>query len=95
MTFGGRAALLLRREKGDGLEQIAAAWTREYVLASQEGLRPIFEDLASYYAACSPKERSEVEVEVREELERLRMTDEQRRTHAELWARLHATHRSD
>jgi hypothetical protein len=62
-----------------------------YVLESQESYRPFFEDLESDYADCSAEERREVETELREELEREGMTDDQRRTHDELWARLRAT----
>jgi hypothetical protein len=67
-----------------------ARWTWEYA-RRREGHRPFFEDLASDYAACSPEERREVEAEVREKLEQMGMTDDQRRTHEELWARLRAT----
>ncbi|HEV8456423.1 MAG TPA: hypothetical protein VGQ24_16135 [Gemmatimonadales bacterium] len=66
-----------------------------HYLATEERSRPPFEWLATDYAACSPEERREVEAEVREELERRGMTDDQRRTLDELWARLHATHQSN
>jgi hypothetical protein len=69
---------------------ILAAWTFRYVVLSPED-RPFFEDMASQYAACSPEERREVEAKVREELEREGMTDDQRQTLDELWARLRAT----
>jgi hypothetical protein len=75
--------------------KLLAAWTRGYMLASQPGLRPFFEDIASQYAACNAEERREVEAEVREELVRRGMTDEQRRTLDELWERLQATQRSN
>jgi hypothetical protein len=61
------------------------------VLASREGARPLFFQLADCYAKMSPEERREVEAELREELEREGMTDDQRRRLDELWSRLRAT----
>jgi hypothetical protein len=71
--------------------KLLGVWTRQYVLTDQAGLRPRFVDLAGYYAGSSPQERREVEAEVLEELERMGITDDHRRTHKELWARLRAT----
>lgn len=70
---------------------LLAVWTRRYVL----GFRSNFEELAKYYARCSAEERRQVEAEVREKLERQGITDDQRRRHEELWARLHATDRNN
>jgi hypothetical protein len=70
-----------------------AAWTLRWVVAPES--RPFFEDLAQDYAGCSPEERRAVEAEVREELEQMGVTDDQWRTHEELWARLRATDRSN
>jgi SMI1-KNR4 cell-wall len=96
---GMEEAALLPGEEGWAAPQPAprvmlAQLTREYA-RRREGYRPFFEDLASYYAGCSPEERREVEAEVREKLEQIGMTDDQRRTHEELWARLRTTDRSN
>jgi hypothetical protein len=74
--------------------RLLAAWADQYAVLLPED-RPCFEEIAREYAACSEGERREVEAEVREELEREGMTNEQRRTLDELWARLRATHQSD
>jgi hypothetical protein len=70
---------------------LLATQARRYVLASRDSFRRFFKDVGDFYAACSPEERREVEAEVREKLERMGMTDDQRRTHEELWARLRAS----
>jgi hypothetical protein len=70
-------------------------WALKYVIAPREDNRPRFSLLPGLYANVSPEERRAVEAEVREELERMGMTDDQRRRLDELWARLHATHRSN
>jgi hypothetical protein len=64
---------------------------RVEVKPSEEGERPLFFQLADAYAQMSPEERREVEAEVREELEREGMTDDQRRRLDELWERLRDT----
>jgi hypothetical protein len=72
--------------------EILACQARWYVLASRESVRRLFADVGEYYAACSAEERREAEAEVREELEKQGMTDDQRRRLGELWERLRATH---
>jgi hypothetical protein len=61
---------------------------REDVLATEEGARPLFFQLADAYAKMSPEERREVEAELREDLGRMGLTPEQRRTLDELWEKL-------
>jgi hypothetical protein len=68
---------------------LLAAWVPQYVVATQAQSRPgFFVQLASMYAELGPEERQEVGAQVREELERWGMTDEQWRTLDELWVRL-------
>jgi hypothetical protein len=71
--------------------ELLRAWAPKYVLAPREENRPIFSLLPGLYANVHPEERREVEAEVREELERQGMTDDQRRRLDELWERLRAS----
>jgi hypothetical protein len=66
---------------------LLAGQVQTYVVAPPE-LRRFVLLPAGYYAQCSAEERREVEAEVREELERRGMTDEQRRRLEEVWHRL-------
>jgi hypothetical protein len=72
---------------------LLARWTLYWVVTRHPAV--LFENLASYYAACSEEERREVEAEVREELARRGMTNRQRRTLDGLWERLRASLKND
>lgn len=75
----------------DSPRDLVAAWVSLYVLTINEGARPSIESMAYYYDQCSVEERREVEEQVRKELETQGMTDEQRRTLEEVWARLRSS----
>jgi hypothetical protein len=94
--FGDEDELLPGDEGREAVQPTAriflAARTGQWVVAKYP---PSFEEIASYYAACSAEERREVEAEVRESLKEMEVTDDQWRAHEELWARLHATDRSN
>jgi hypothetical protein len=94
-NFTAFVALFVPETLEPSPRDLLRAWALKYVLDPREENRPLFELLPGFYAHVSPEERHRVEAEVREDLERRGMTDDQWRAHEELWARLRATHQSN
>ena len=70
------------------------SWALKSVLNPQEMDQLTLELLPNVYGNLRPEDRREVETEVREELERQGMTEEQRRRLDEVWEKLRASHPS-
>jgi hypothetical protein len=94
-NFTAFMALFVPERLDPAPRELLRGWALKYVLDPGEENRPLSQLLPGVYAHVSPEERHRVEAEVREELERRGMTDDQRRALDELWARLHGTHRSN
>jgi hypothetical protein len=86
--FTSFMALFVPKDLGPVGRDTLRSWALNSVLNPEEMVPLSLELLPTVYANLSPEERREVETEVREELERQGMTDEQRRRLDELWERL-------
>jgi hypothetical protein len=86
--FTSFMALFVPEDFGSVERDTLRSWALRSVLNPHEMVPVALELLPTVYAKLSPEERREVETEVREELERQGMTDEQRRRLDELWERL-------